>query len=59
MEIDLKISPNGEATAINPVSPIEIIIEGDEIFFSWNDNIIQWMAMELGEVEFSEPRPCG
>ena len=59
MEIDLKISPNGEATAINPVSPIEIIIEGDEIFFSWNDNIIQLMAMELGEVEFSEPRPCG
>ncbi|MBN1626108.1 MAG: hypothetical protein JW944_06240 [Deltaproteobacteria bacterium] len=39
---------------------IEIIVDGEIIFFGWNDgDVIQPMAEELGEPEFPEPRPCG
>ena len=41
------------------MSEIEIVIKQDLAFFSWNDEVIQEMAEELGEPEFSEPRPCG
>ena len=38
---------------------VEIIVDGEIAFFSWNDEAIQEMARELGETEFPEPRPCG
>ena len=38
---------------------IEVIIKQDMTLFEWNDETIQEMAEELGEPEFSEPRPCG
>jgi len=38
---------------------IEIVIDKDFIFFSWNDEGIQELAEELGTPEFPEPRPCG
>ena len=38
---------------------IEIVIYQDVAVFSWNDDAIQWLAEELGEPEFPEPRPCG
>ena len=37
----------------------EILIEEDTAIFSWNDPVIQEMALELGEPEFQEARPCG
>jgi len=41
------------------VPDIEILIDEDLLFFSWNDDLIQEMAEELGTPEFPEPRPCG
>jgi len=38
---------------------IEIIVDGEIAFFSWNDEAIQEMAEELGKTDFPEPRPCG
>jgi hypothetical protein len=38
---------------------MEILIDGDAICFSWNDEAIQEMGEALGEPEFSEPRPSG
>jgi len=39
---------------------VEVIIEGDQVLFSWNDReVIQPMADQLGEPEFKDPRPCG
>ena len=38
---------------------IEIIVDGEIAFFSWNDEEIQDLSEELGEPEFPEPRPCG
>ena len=38
---------------------VEIIVDGEIAFFSWNDETIQDLAEELGEPQFSEPRPCG
>jgi hypothetical protein len=38
---------------------IEIVIDGDLLFFSWNGDLIQGLAEELGTPEFPEPRPCG
>jgi hypothetical protein len=38
---------------------IEILIMGEEVLFSWNDEEIQEMAESVGEPEFGEPRPCG
>lgn len=38
---------------------IEIIVDGEITFFSWNDEEIQELAQELGGTEFPEPRPCG
>ena len=42
-----------------PEKEIEIIIDQDVVFFSWNDETIQGLAVELGETDFPEPRPCG
>lgn len=44
---------------MNMLDQIEIVIEDDEAFFSWNDETIQAMAEELGTPEFAESRPCG
>lgn len=38
---------------------IEIVIDEDVTFFSWNDERIQELAEELGTPEFPESRPCG
>jgi hypothetical protein len=38
---------------------IEVLIEEETAIFSWNDPAIQEMAVELGEPEFPESRPCG
>jgi hypothetical protein len=38
---------------------IEIIVDGENAFFSWNNEAIQKLAEELGETDFPEPRPCG
>jgi hypothetical protein len=38
---------------------IEIIVDGESAFFSWNSESIQELAEELGETDFPEPRPCG
>jgi len=38
---------------------IEIQIQGDEVFFSWNNPEIQEMAETLGVPELETPRPCG
>jgi hypothetical protein len=38
---------------------IEIIVDGETAFFSWNNEAIQKLAGELGETDFPEPRPCG
>jgi len=38
---------------------IEIIVEGEILFFAWNNEVIQQLAEEFGETEFPEPRPCG
>lgn len=37
----------------------EVLIDEDITIFSWNDLFIQEMALELGEPEFQEARPCG
>ena len=42
-----------------PEKEIEIIIDQDVVLFSWNDEAIQELAVELGETDFREPRPCG
>jgi hypothetical protein len=42
-----------------PEKEIEIIIDQDVVFFSWNDEAIQRLAEELGNTDFPEPRPCG
>jgi hypothetical protein len=41
------------------VEELEIIIDGDTAIFSWNNEMIEDMAEELGETEFPQPRPCG
>jgi heme oxygenase len=41
------------------IEELEIIIDGDSAIFSWNNEMIQEMAEELGETEFVQPRPCG
>ena len=38
---------------------LEIIIDGNTAIFSWNNEMIEDMAEELGEPEFPQPRPCG
>jgi len=38
---------------------IELWIERDMVMISWNDETIQDIAEEMGQPEFSEPRPCG
>lgn len=38
---------------------IEIIVDGEVAFFSWNNEAIRDLSEELGEPEFPEPRPCG
>jgi len=38
---------------------IEIIVDGEIAFFTWNNEAIQGLAEELGETDFPEPRPCG
>ena len=38
---------------------IEITVDGEIAFFSWNNEAIQELAEELGEPDFPEPRPCG
>jgi len=38
---------------------IEIVIEADLLFFSWNNDLIQELAEELGIPEIPQPRPCG
>jgi len=38
---------------------VEIIVDGEIAFFSWNNESIQGLAEELGETDFPEPRPCG
>jgi hypothetical protein len=38
---------------------IEIILDGEDAFFSWNNEAIRDLSEELGEPEFPEPRPCG
>jgi hypothetical protein len=43
----------------NTENSIEIQVEGNRVVFSWNDEVIQKMAEELGEAEFAESRPCG
>ena len=42
-----------------PEKDIEIIVEQDLVLFSWNDEAVQELAVELGEMEFQESRPCG
>jgi hypothetical protein len=38
---------------------IEITVDGEIAFFSWNNETIQELSEELGEPEFPEARPCG
>lgn len=38
---------------------IEIIVDGEIVFFAWNNEAIQQLAGEVGKTEFPEPRPCG
>lgn len=38
---------------------IEVLIVGDTAVISWNNETIQEIAEEIGQPEFSEPRPCG
>ena len=38
---------------------VEIIVDGEVAFFSWNNEVIQELAEELGETDFPESRPCG
>lgn len=38
---------------------LEIILDGEDVLFSWNNEAIQELSEELGEPEFTEPRPCG
>jgi len=38
---------------------IDVLVREDIIFFSWNDETIQEIALALGDPEFPEPRPCG
>jgi len=46
--------------SVNKEEPeIEIIVDGENAFFSWNNEAIQKLAGELGETDFPEPRPCG
>ena len=40
-------------------SDIEIIVDGEITLFTWNNEVIQGLAEELGETDFPEPRPCG
>ena len=42
-----------------PEKEIEIIVEHGVVLFSWSDEVIQELALELGETEFPESRPCG
>ena len=44
---------------MSPPEHMEIIIDADSAYFTWNDEDIQSVAEELGEPEFPEPRPCG
>jgi len=41
------------------LNEIEILIENDTAIISWNDEIIQEIAEDMGKPEFHEPRPCG
>jgi hypothetical protein len=46
--------------SVNKEEPeIEIIVDGEIAFFSWNNETIQDLSEELGEPEFPEARPCG
>jgi len=45
--------------ALMEETDIEIMVDGEMVFFSWNNESIQSLAEELGETDFPEPRPCG